>query len=434
VSAARALADPPLTAAALAMRALACAMTGAGGPARSCQAGAASLVDSLPDHELSRRLDAAAWLAAAELYLDRYAEADAHATRALALARATGQGELFLVLYQILGRAWYVRGKLDQATELLDGAIEAARLLGHTQALAGNLFNRSVVAVAAGDLDTAMTTAQESADLARDLDDGFVPAWAAVRLAGVLLETGQPGTAVELLLSCAGGEQQTLIPGSWRAYCLELLTRCWLALGHRRQAEDAAACARTTAAAVQLPLAAAWADRAAAAVALSAGDPARAAERGLAAAAAADQAGAPIEAALSQIAAGRALARAGQAERAAAELQRAAAHLDTCGARRYRDEAERELGKLGHRIHRRTRPGKPGAAGLESLTERELQVARLVADRKTNPQIAAELFLSQKTIETHLRNIFHKINVPSRVGLARAIEHANRTTGTPRRR
>jgi DNA-binding NarL/FixJ family response regulator/tetratricopeptide (TPR) repeat protein len=433
VSAAEVLVDPPLRAAALAMPALACAMTGAGGPAQSCRTGAASLVDSLADSELSRRLDAAAWLAAAELYLDRYAEADVHATRALALARATGQGELFLVLYQILGRAWYVRGKLAEATELLDGAIEAERLLGQTQALAGNLFNRSVVAVATGDLDTAMTTAQEGVDLTRNLGEGFVPAWAAVRLAGALLETGQPGNAAELLLSCAGGEEQALIPGSWRAYCLELLTRCWLALDRRNQAERAAACAQATAAAVQLPLAAAWADRAAAAVALSAGDPAHAAERALTSAAAADQVGAPIEAAVSRIAAGRALARAGQAERAVTELQRAAAQLDACGARRYRDEAERELGKLGHRIHRRTRQGKPGAADIESLTERELQVARLVADRKTNPQIAAELFLSHKTIETHLRNIFRKVDVSSRVGLARAIEHADRTTGTPRR-
>jgi tetratricopeptide (TPR) repeat protein len=237
VSAAEVLTDRPLMAAALAMPALACAMTGAGGPAQSCRTGAASLVDSLSDSELSRRLDAATWLAAAELYLDRCAEADAHATRALALARATGQGELFLVLYQILGRAWYVRGKLDEATELLDGAIEAARLLGQTQALAGNLFNRSVVAAATGDLATAMTTAQESVDLARDLDEGFVTAWAAVRLAGVLLETGQPDNAAELLLSRAGGEEQALIPGSWRAYCLELLTRCWLALDRPGQAE-----------------------------------------------------------------------------------------------------------------------------------------------------------------------------------------------------
>src|SRR5215471_4331051 len=415
------------------MPALACAMTGGGGPAQSCRDGAASVVDSLSDSELSRRLDAPTWLAAAELYLDRYAEADAHATRALALARATGQEELFLVLYQILGRAWYVRGKLDQATELLDGAIEAARLLGQTQALAGNLFNRSVVAVATGDLDTAETTAQESVDLARDLDEGFVPAWAAVRLAGVLLETGQPGSAVDSLLSCAGGEELTLIPGGWRAYCLELLTRCWLALDRRSDAERAAVRAEATAMGVGLPLAAAWADRAAAAVALDAGDTDRAAERGLASAAAAEEVGAPIEAALSRIAAGRALGHAGQGKRAVAELQHAAAQLDACGALRYRDVAERELGKLGHRVHRRTRPGKPGAADIESLTERELQVARLVADRKTNPQIAAELFLSQKTIETHLRNIFRKVDVSSRVGLARAIERADRTAATSER-
>jgi len=113
-----------------------------------------------------------------------------------------------------------------------------------------------------------------------------------------------------------------------------------------------------------------------------------------------------------------------------AELQRAAAQLDACGALRYRNEAERELGKLGRRIYRRTRQGKPGTGGISSLTERELQIARLVVDRKTNPQIAAELFLSQKTVETHLRNIFHKVDVSSRVGLAHAIERADRTTGT----
>jgi DNA-binding CsgD family transcriptional regulator len=61
------------------------------------------------------------------------------------------------------------------------------------------------------------------------------------------------------------------------------------------------------------------------------------------------------------------------------------------------------------------------------LTEREIQVAQLVVDRKTNPEIAAELFLSKKTVEAHLRNIFHKVDVTTRSDLARAVECADRT-------
>jgi DNA-binding CsgD family transcriptional regulator len=52
-------------------------------------------------------------------------------------------------------------------------------------------------------------------------------------------------------------------------------------------------------------------------------------------------------------------------------------------------------------------------------------VARLVVDRKTNAEIAADLFLGQKTVETHLRNIFRKIDVSTRVELARVVEHAD---------
>jgi DNA-binding NarL/FixJ family response regulator len=275
-------------------------------------------------------------------------------------------------------------------------------------------------------VELALANAQESVDLGQDLDDAFQSAWAAVRLAGALTETGQSERAVELLVSSAGGEELTLIPGGRRAYCLELLTRSWLALDRRAEAERAAGYAQAWASTVQLPMAVAWADRAAAAVALSAGDSAQAAERALLAADVADQHGAPIDAALSRTLAGRALAHAGQRDRAATELLRANRAFEECGALRYRDEAERELRKLGHRVHRRTRPGKADANGLESLTGRELQVARLVVHRKTNPEIAAELFLSKKTVETHMRNIFRKLGVSSRVELARAVERADR--------
>jgi ATP/maltotriose-dependent transcriptional regulator MalT len=433
VDAANAVGDAPLMAAALAMPALADAMTGPIETARSRHAEAAALLDGLSDDELSLRPEAAAWLAAAELYLDLYTEADAHASRALRLARATGRGDSFFGLYQILPRIWYVRGKLAEAVELLDGAIEAGRLLGASPALAGNLFNRSAVALAVGDLDTALATAEEGVEITSDLDEGFVTAWAAVRLAAVLLETGQASEAVELLLGRAGGEELRLIPGSWRVCCLELLARGWLALDRWSGAERAAGLAEATAAVVRLPLANAWADRAVAAVALHSSDPSHAIERALASADAAHEVGAPIEGALSRTLAGRALAQAGQSDRAVAELERAAVAFEACGALRYRDNAERELGKLGHRPHRRTRAGKANGTSVDSLTARELQVARLVVDRKTNPEIAAELFLSQKTVETHLRNIFRKVDVSTRVELAHLVERADEGARAPSR-
>jgi len=58
------------------------------------------------------------------------------------------------------------------------------------------------------------------------------------------------------------------------------------------------------------------------------------------------------------------------------------------------------------------------------LTPRELQVLRLVAAGKTNKIIAAELFLSEKTVDRHVSNIFNKLDVPSRAAAtAYAYEH-----------
>ncbi|HEY6777258.1 MAG TPA: LuxR C-terminal-related transcriptional regulator [Thermoleophilaceae bacterium] len=49
-----------------------------------------------------------------------------------------------------------------------------------------------------------------------------------------------------------------------------------------------------------------------------------------------------------------------------------------------------------------------------------------MVDRKTNSQIAAELFLSPKTVESHIRHLFQKLSVSSRVEVARVVERADR--------
>jgi DNA-binding CsgD family transcriptional regulator len=100
-----------------------------------------------------------------------------------------------------------------------------------------------------------------------------------------------------------------------------------------------------------------------------------------------------------------------------AEVHPASA-LDGCGAVRYRDAAQRALRQLGQRIHRRTRPGDSDS-GVSALTGRELEIAELIVDRKTNAEIARELFLSKKTVETHIRNMFRKLHANSRVDIAR---------------
>jgi DNA-binding NarL/FixJ family response regulator len=138
-----------------------------------------------------------------------------------------------------------------------------------------------------------------------------------------------------------------------------------------------------------------------------------------------------MAAGISRLLAGRALAADGRSVEAVAMLERAAADLDARGALRLRDEAERELGKLGRRRPRRARRATPTSegGGVEALSARELEVARLIVDRRTNAQIAEELFVSPKTVETHVRHLFEKLSVSSRVEVAQVIETADSAAG-----
>ena len=85
----------------------------------------------------------------------------------------------------------------------------------------------------------------------------------------------------------------------------------------------------------------------------------------------------------------------------------------------------RELRRLGARAEPRG-PAAGQDGGVGALTNREREIAELVTDRRTNREIAAALFLSEKTIESHLRNIFVKLGASSRVHVARAVERDRR--------
>ena len=418
--------DPLMQTAGLAAAARGFAFAGFPGEAAPLRDRAARIVDSLSDAELARRLEAIVDLAGAELYLHRFEDASTHAQRALAVGRATGQHQLFPVVFAILGVTWMFRGYLHPALDPLEGNVEAARLSGNVQAICWSLYGLSQVAIAAGDIERGMSAAQEAVDVGDDGKPSHHVAYAALTLALAHLLSGKPDRGLTILERASGGPDLPNVADSWRAYFLELVTRCRLALGQHEAAQRAATLAADSANEIGLPLAQALADRAAAAIAFDAGDVQSASDLAIRSADTADTVGAPIEAALSRTLAGRALAAAGQRDRAKEELQQAATALDAVGAQRYRDAAERELRQLGHHIHRRSRPASGDGAGVESLTERELEIARRIVDRRTNREIAEELFLSQKTVETHIRNIFGKLGADSRVEVARIVERADR--------
>jgi DNA-binding NarL/FixJ family response regulator len=88
------------------------------------------------------------------------------------------------------------------------------------------------------------------------------------------------------------------------------------------------------------------------------------------------------------------------------------------GADAFAERARRELSATGETVRKRT------VETLDTLTTQEAQVARLAADGRTNPEIGAELFISPRTVEYHLRKVFTKLGISSRKELRRALPNA----------
>jgi DNA-binding CsgD family transcriptional regulator len=102
------------------------------------------------------------------------------------------------------------------------------------------------------------------------------------------------------------------------------------------------------------------------------------------------------------------LRREGRRLDARAQLRDAHERLSAMGAEGFAERARRELRATGERARRRS------PETVDDLTPQELHIARLVGAGATSKEVAAELFLSRRTIDAHLRNIFRKLDITSR--------------------
>ena len=103
--------------------------------------------------------------------------------------------------------------------------------------------------------------------------------------------------------------------------------------------------------------------------------------------------------------------------RAAEVFREAAERAERMGARTEARLADQGLRALGVRTWRRGPASSRGVA-IERLSERELEIARLVAGGASNPEIAGQLFLSRKTVERHVSNVLAKLDARNRTELA----------------
>jgi DNA-binding CsgD family transcriptional regulator len=101
-----------------------------------------------------------------------------------------------------------------------------------------------------------------------------------------------------------------------------------------------------------------------------------------------------------------------------ARVQLRTAHemLDAMGLAAFAERSRRELAATGETVRQRTVDAVP------ALTAQEAYIARLARDGRTNPEIGAQLFLSVRTVEWHLRKVFTKLSIGSRRELPAALD------------
>ena len=102
------------------------------------------------------------------------------------------------------------------------------------------------------------------------------------------------------------------------------------------------------------------------------------------------------------------------------QLRQAHETFASMGAEGFAERARRELLATGEKVRKRRDDTR------DELTPQEEHIARLAREGRTNPEIGAELYLSPRTVEWHLRKVFIKLGIGSRRGLRDALPSRDR--------
>ncbi len=371
-------------------------------------------IRDVTDEELAAHGELVTPVPWALMAIERFASAAEISRRAAAATRAAGNlsAAVPLGLPEVL--ALGLLGRLPEAEEAAHQAELTARLTHNAQAAQWALWARAWVLLERGELAPALAAATESVAVAEGLDDSSSVTVARTVLGAALLAEGRAEEAAELLAAYD-------VDPSWVCRWAPRLVEALLTTGRLDEAAAASGRATELAEASGLRGATTAAHRAAGQVALATGDRAAGLVHAMESVEAAAAVGADSDLALAHLLAGRC---ADQPEEAVEHLTVAHRLAEQCGARRTQEEAVRELRRRGRRLGRGGARA-PGSEGVDALSPREREIADLVGQGRTNREIAARLFLSEKTVESHLSKAFTKLGVSSRAALATQVAGAS---------
>jgi DNA-binding CsgD family transcriptional regulator len=335
-----------------------------------------------------------------------FADGLPHSSRAVAIARQGGLLSLLPLALWAQANALFALGRFNLARSSAEEGVSLASDFGHRSGVSWNLTLVAVLDALRGDEQGARDNARDAIALATSEGGTMIIGIAEWALGLLDLTLGRPDEATDRLLAVSSVErpESNALIGLWSVPDM---------------IEAAARAGRLDEAVGQIDRYSEWAQHSSSPTRRSVlarsralvgeGDLRERFEKALATPGVLS----PFQQARTELLYGEWLRRERQRREARQHLRRAADLFRQVGAPPWAERAERELRATGETARRRD------PSTLDELTPQELQIAGLVADGMTNRQIAAQLFLSPRTIDYHLRKVFSKLGVASRTELVR---------------